>query len=258
LSGGLSVTLLYALNKMSNNPMSKNPTFKYSLNLPSLYVDKNLLENLEDYFYNKLPIILNQSNEIIREKYNIIIEDSNGEEKIGSIKEYILNTFPNDTKEITLSIYYWEKDESVSISIYFNKDKIGAKIKIEISNKSPKETTQGIVSSLNQIVNQNKNNNNLYHPSIFIDALISVIGLGSFWLSISLLVFGVQYSLFFLSLSIISFSYSYPLKKMKPYISFDSNNQRKYDRVTNWFFYGLLAFLIFSNVLVYLKNKLFG
>jgi len=234
--------------------MKINPNYKYSEKIPSLYVNKDLLENLESYFLEKIPVILNVNAEIIRNKYKLIIKDSNGEEEISSIKDFNLNIFPNDTKEISLNLYFWNDNQTNSITIYLDKDRIGAKIKIEISNSNPKETTNGIISGLNQILFQNKNNNFLFHPNIWVDAIISGIGFLAFWVSLNIFQSNVKLSISFLSVSIISLSYLSILKKLKPYISFDSNKQRKYDRNTSWLFYSFLAFIIFGNLLVYLKN----
>jgi hypothetical protein len=219
--------------------------FSIRKKLPSANISKELIQQLEKYLLKDIPTILQIDSAIIKEKYIIEITDELGTETLKSIYDYSLNKFHDGTKEITLGFQIFNPEE-LRIFIYLSVDDFASKLVLSFKSPKPREKANGIYNGILDHLKTHTNYNYLFHnPSI--NGIVSGVGI--------ILVAPISYflrkqditlALYFSILAIFLFLIGSKVDKIKPYSEFDTNKQRNYNRVFNWFLGGLLSFIVFG------------
>jgi hypothetical protein len=145
------------------------------------------------------------------------------------------------------------------VLINFAKNKEYSEIRITHKADHPKTLVLGIYEAIKRIIKPQANKNRIFHPSepisIFYGFITGLtVGVVIFIFKINLFNFGVIGIIIFLLLVYHSILGRF----LYPYISFESRRYYKIKKVSNWFFWGFLSFLIFGTILTLLREKIFG
>lgn len=134
---------------------------KYQLEekLPSCHVKKEMLIKLEDYFQNKAPEILKNSEDRVCSCARI--KEEMGTLELNSISKYQHEKFSPSTKMIRLQNQSFGS-ESHTIDVYFYKGG-SATCDISITGENPKEKAIAIFNGVKEIVDQYKTYHGLLH-----------------------------------------------------------------------------------------------
>ena len=228
--------------------------------MPSCDVSKELISQLEDYIIEQASQNSMVDRKKVADNYSVTLDDNFGVEEISSIKNYIPSAFPDSTSQISMSlwIYQRETEKPLKITIRFNRDKIYCKMSIGYTSDNAREIVLGLYEGIKRLIDPHRNSNRLFHPHpILKGALFGVI-----WIPLMLIVQFLNNNdtpSALLSLGGFCLLLLYFVGgKLKPYISFDSRSSQRNRRLTNWFFYGLLGFLMFGTVAVAFRKMLMG
>jgi len=244
---------------------------EYSLKkpLPSCTVDKTLLQELEDYLHKKVseaipPTEDEKASGLSMRNYHLTIEDSFGEETIKSAIDIDRSYFPDDTKAIRLEYRARNKDNRIDIKITFSASSVlpeFSELKITFQGASSREFVTGLAHQIIHRLEPYKTNSRYFSITLgkFLFAAflfaISLVGI-SYGLehSTSLAKFFLTSSVSFLILVIAWVI----LLFLKPYSKFNTRRNEQFDKWINWVFAGVLAFILFTVVGVYFRQKLLG
>lgn len=237
-----------------------NQTYRYKKTLKTVDVNKELLVDIERYCFKKLPELINVSEDEIRKVYKTTIEEINGEQQFDLIDNYEFKQFPDDTKKIStgFSFFDFKKDIEFTIHIYFGLEAMHSSVDIKIKSDNAREKAMGISQQLDRIINERKNMNFIFNPSLWLGFTITVFGI--FLLSFSPLLFKYNMKAGFASLFIVFMicAYFWLFKNWKPFCSFDTNRQNRNDKIANYFLLGILSFIIFSTGLYFIRKLIIG
>jgi len=231
--------------------------FRLKKQLPSIKVDKELIERIENYLINDIPAIINiDKNEII-ENYSIEIIDSLGTEEFSRISEYPIKNFQNGTQRIKFGFSYYKKSVT-RIFISFSVNKYFSDIDISLDCVHPREKAQGIYNGLLDRINPNKTYNYIFHYFFF-----GVIGGVIIGLLLSLLIYTLinkQYiwSIYLFISSLLLIFIGPKIEEIKPYSEFLTQKQQQYNKIFSFFIWGIISYLIFGLGLGLLQNHIFN
>lgn len=225
----------------------------------SCEVTKELLTNIEEYLIKKISSIFGVTEDGVRKNYTIAISDEYGIESINSISEYNLPKFDDSVTEIILHISIQEKSKLFRINIKFSKLRTLSKITISYNDNNSKEVVIGLYEGIKKIINTKKTINKIFNPSEKANFILLGILIGSISLFYTYIAKNnVLLSLIYLGISMPIIIYMTILKKIFPYILFETNQSNKKKKVIEWFVFGLFTFIIFGTLLVALRRKYFG
>lgn len=218
--------------------------FNIRKDLPSIKVDKELVNQLEKYIISDIPEIIGIDKQTILDKYSIEIVDSLGSGKFNSISEFPLSLFQDGTKEINFGFSVYNQS-FCSVKISFSVEQYSSKIDISLKTTNPREKAQGIYNGILEHINQHKTYNFIFHK-IFI-GIIGGIGIGLITPIITLAVAKNYLWATLLTLaSIIIIFFVYKGPKLKPYSEFSTKRQIRYNRIFSYFIWGFISYLIFG------------
>jgi hypothetical protein len=112
----------------------------------------------------------------ISNKYYTRIKETNGELSLGLIERYDNTMFPDSTTKITVGVRTnnYKSKLDIDISVTFDKEALFSDIQIDLFDLNPKEKAVGILTKLENIINEAKNLNYLFHPPLLINVLLGV------------------------------------------------------------------------------------
>ena len=214
--------------------------------LPSIKIDKQLIEQLEDYIINDVSGIIGIEKEIIRKEYVLQITDSFGTEEYESISEFPMSIFQNETKQIILKYSIYSNSELATLNISFSNKDYFTSIKIRIKTENPREKAQGIFNGILDRINPYKTYNSFFHNQI----------LGGIIWGLSLLAIYIVVSLFFnkeylwgIYLTVVIILINYLIsngKSFKPYSEFITTKQLRINKIFSFFIWGTISYLVFG------------
>jgi hypothetical protein len=219
------------------------------------HVNKNLLNELEDYIKNEIPKLIGVSKKNINEKYSIYINDKIGEEEIESISNYSLSVFPDSTKRIEINVrLFLEKYFIFSISFDSEYSRKYESIKISYESNNAREIALGVYEGINRIIESHRNNNEFFHPSLGIESFI-------YYLKYILLGFSIPMFLINRILFLIPFLiflgiiiYEFTGKVFKRYITFETNYNTKLQKLFKFYWSSLLSLVLLILGIVIAQN----
>lgn len=236
--------------------------FELESPLPSCTVTKDMIIQLENYLTEEIPNILNIPRETILNSYEISINDKIGMEKFKSINEFPFSKFDNNTSEIELSM----SNLNFYLRIRFAKDRMFSKYKIDLNHDNARESTISISKGIDRIINAQKNNNYLFHPSSVLNLILLLLSGNGFMLFLINLFIPDEKSQLsellsspiFLIILVIFIYYSSISKLLHPFITFDSNKHTSLVKCRDWFYKGTVGFVIFGTILVLFRKQIIG
>ncbi len=196
--------------------------------LPSIFVDKQLIEQIEEYILNDIPEIIGVDKEIIEGKYSLEIVDYLGTEKFSKISDYPLSIFQNGTSKITLGFSLYENIYSV-VNISLGVNKYYSELDIKLKAQNPREKSQGIYNGILDRLSPNKTYNSFFHrltngPILAIGVVLLVL---SFTLFMDKEILWGFYSLIG-GISLITFDSR--MERIKPYSEFRTQKQLRFNQ----------------------------
>jgi hypothetical protein len=196
----------------------------------------------------------------IRSNFRTTIKELNGEQNFDVIDNYEFKKFPDETIDISIGFNYYnsKRDLRIEIWIYFSKEDVCSIIDIKITAENSREKSKGISDNLERIISQNKNLNFIFHPSVPLAVIMSVIGIFTPSLTIFLFKYNKKISVGILILGILIGAYFWLFNRWKPYCTFDTNIQSRNNKIANYFLLGMMTFIIFSTGLFFLRKWLIG
>jgi len=142
--------------------------------------------------------------------------------------------------------------------VKLTKEKYLAGISIMNTAENPRDVSVGIYEGIKRIIEENKNQNWIFHLPIY--ALFFLLWLTAFLIGLTtpdskpakpFLDFVMGVSFFFMLFTLI-------VRKLKPYISFETKAYQKQKKWMDWFVFGSLGFIVFGSLAYALRKKLFG
>jgi len=213
--------------------------------IPSIKVDKELIIELENYFVNNIAEIVGIDKETIKKNYSIDITDSLGTETYSSISEFHLRLFQNSTERIKLGYrIYGKKVLRVELSLAVKE--YSSMVRINLKTNSSREMAQGILNGIIERLDSYKTQNYIFHKPV----LKGIIWGLSYIIIIPIVLFFMnkQYlnSLYLLILFILSNVIVHYGEKLKPYCEFETQNQKRINKIFSFLFWGFISYLIFG------------
>ena len=219
---------------------------KYTLmdNLSSYKVNKQLIEDLEAYFFKKLPKMVNILAKEIKDYYTVSISENLGTETLKSIKNYDLPMFSSSTDLIELEIYIEPRD--FRIAIKFAKEKNHSEYLIKFSGKSAKGIVTGIKKEIIDILEPYKTINNIFH--VIKSSNIITIVVFYYFIGYILSVGPENFDalIFPLPFIFILFLFFGVGPYLNPFTVFDSRKTQRYENWSNFLYYGIISFVVFQ------------
>lgn len=227
---------------------------KYSLEkkVPSCYVDKKLIEQLERYIKGRLTDsvqgILRLDPEF-RSDLDLKIKDKTGEESLSSIDEYHREKFSDDIKE--LSLHYSIEYTDLSLRMRFSKTHMFSDLSIDLKCNGAREIALGISNELINIIKENKTIHFIFYQKYaWIVYFFWMLTTNLFsWLEFT---YSDQLWLFFLLLGVAFFLG----RLISPYSTFDTTRRESQDKIVSWFLNGMAAVFLFGVAAIYLRKLL--
>ena len=220
--------------------------FYINKKLPSIKIDKQLIERLENYIINDVSEIIGIEKEIIKKEYVLQITDSFGIEEYESISEFPMSIFQDGTEQITLEYSIYGNPVLAILNVSFSKKDYFTTIKIRLKTNNPREKAQGIFNGILDRINPYKTYNSFFHNQI----------LGGIIWGLSLLTIYFVFGLFmdkeylwgvYLTVVIILTNYLINNgKSFKPYSEFITSKQLRINKIFSFFIWGTISYLVFG------------
>jgi len=212
------------------------------------HVNKNLLNELEDYIKNEIPKLISVPKNNFNEGYTISIRDKSGQEEIKSISNYSLSFFPDSTNKIEISVrFFQEKEFTLSISFDSEYSKKYESIRISYEANNAREIVEGIHGGINRIIESHRNQNELFHPTGNIEMFFSFFKLFFIMFAFFMLDKNVILALIFLLIFLIMITYSFVGNRFRHYITYE----------TNYYFKLQKSYALFQNTLIAIAIGIF-
>lgn len=232
---------------------------KYRLEkqLPSTFVDKNTLRELEDYLTKRIPkkIGLAVGNEAIQDEFefNITIHDKYGKEELNSIADIHRDKFANDVQRIdlTLSTNY----RLIEIGISFSKGRPRSSLDIFLNAENGKEVALGICHEIEQLLNERKTIHFIFHgiydliATIFLPASLLIL------FTFRDVITTQNYPVIVTFVGLLVLSYLL-IKLISPYSTFDTKRQEQIKSFSRWILHGLAGVFLFGVIANLVKDHL--
>jgi hypothetical protein len=153
-------------NNNSNSQIASRYT--YEKKLPSVFVDKNVLVDLEHYILQRGSQLDPRKKQI--PDYTVTVIDSAGTLSLQNIESYPREVFDNEIETITLS--YGKSYENVKIYLRFGKSKERAEIEISYNGENAQEVVESLKVGIYQRLKDSKTWNFIYHPHFAVTAIL--------------------------------------------------------------------------------------
>jgi len=222
--------------------------------IPSVVVDKDLLENIESYLRKFLSDHFSVPQELVDAKYTTVIHDTGSKLKFGLIENHEGKLFPDRLNRIEIILRLREHSERIDllVRLTFSRIRGDSEIFVEIRDARPKDRVNALITGIKEVLNEKGNANYLFHPNSFWNAILLGI-LFLWWIGIMIFADLKNYTALKM---LIGFSIIIPLtfllSRLKPYCAFDTPLQKKNDFLARF----ILAFLILGIVLNITANFL--
>ncbi len=249
--------------------------YSASYRLKSCDVNKSLVKNIEKfvqlktkesfehYLKNREESKLSFSEgkltfeKWFKESFSISIKDKIGTEVINSIDEYQREKFPDNIESLGISFHSY-LSIPINLEIEFSAEYYyKSKLNISTSLVNSKEFTKTFFDGIREVVEERRNFNFILHNRGIQSILIAI---SAFSLNVVIFLYpklneGQFYS--FVGLLVLA-PFLLLSTLFKTYAFFDTKRNESIKRFYVWFFYALLAFVIFNVIFVLLRNKLLG
>ena len=211
----------------------------FSLTKPitSCEVTKDLLLEIEQYLFQRIPGLTGIREEELRQEYKISITDDVGTEEMTSISSLIGTMFQDGTKSVAITLsHYRGKELRIRIQFLGNRDSI---VRVEYDGDNARQVVVTIYQDISKLIGESSNANWVFHPP---SGLAFILGFFLFTpLVASAYLFAFKIwgpAVACLLVEIALFSYIVAGRTLKPYIAFLSKRYESYKKY-NGFLYAL-------------------
>ncbi|MDQ1591708.1 MAG: hypothetical protein QOG71_2335 [Pyrinomonadaceae bacterium] len=228
--------------------------------LPSCFIERKLLLELEQYIGRKLSEFIPPKNDILIKKYDFTVFDSSGVEVLKSVEDFHRTYFPDDTQLLKIRGSAWKNSESnLDIRIEFGLTNNATNLQISYEGNSAREVATGISAEVISILNSYKTNNYLFQwfGAVLSGFLTAII--------IHLLAFALRIHFAYYPIIVGGFAAvcggllgMFFVTKYKPYSTFETRLNEKRKKQLSWIVLGFIGFILFTVVGVYIRIKLLG
>lgn len=219
--------------------------------LPSVRVDRALIEQLENYILNDVPSIIRVDNQLVLKNYSIEIVDSLGTGKFNRISEFPLSTFQNGTEKIKFGCRFYS-EPYFDLTISFSKSKYFSAIDISLKGDNPSELAKAIYNEILTQINQHKTYNSIYHKGFVPLTGGASIGLMIGGVFFMYLHFNRWYIYLYMILLVVCFIAAKG-ESYKPYCEFSTPKQLKINKTFNYIIGVIIIPIIIGIVLELFK-----
>lgn len=233
------------IDKDNNSNSQIAPRYNYDKNLPSIFVDRRLLVELERYLLQRGTQFDARKKQI--PDYSVTIIDSSGTLSLQSIESYPREIFDNAIEAITLS--YGRTLDGIKIYLRFGKSKDNSKIEISYKGSNARETVESIRTGVFQILKDFKTWNMIYHYDLTRNLLMGLILVGiigpsfSFFQEIFISGTITAWTNPIIATALIVLLYMVaPL--VKPYITFNTRRNATIRKWSGWLVESLMGILL--------------
>lgn len=235
--------------------------YKLEKKIPTIDVNVDLLQSIEDYLITTIPNLFDLTSEEIRSVYTTDIKVVNGKFSFGLIKEFNSTMFPDTVQSIVVGFRtnpYTSKPFNIDFQIRFSIEELSSYIEISILDTNPEEKAHGILNNIESIINKKKNLNYLFHPSILVKSILAALAYGI--PVMSTVIFKDREKPIFASilLGLMIGAYLSLFKHWKPYVAFDTNKQKLNNSIANYILLGILTFVIFGSGAMLIRKYFIG
>jgi hypothetical protein len=229
----------------------------------SCHVSLQLLQQLEDYLLREaLRHIKGRASprDEVPRRLTVSLVDNLGTEELDSIRDYHPSLLPDSTSTITLRIL--DYPVSFHVSITFHREPRSSAIYIKTTGDGAREVALSLFEGIRRLIDPHTTLNYVFHPSPWLELVYFMLGWSPLYL-VFLFWFpllrdyppGVYPLLGLFAVLQISFRAA---PRLKPFTSFESKVDNLKRKWSDWFVFGLAAFLLFGTVLILLRRKLLG
>lgn len=223
----------------NSQKLQVTPRYSFEKSLPSTFVEKRLLVDLEHYILQRTSQFDIRKGKI--PNYSVTILDSSGTLSLRSIEAYPRDIFDNEIEYVTLS--YGDSYENIMIYIRFGKTKDKSKIEISFKGENARENVESIKVGIFQSIKDSKTWNFIYHPNFIITGVLVNVLFFS--------VVAVLYAIFKQGIwsqqatAIALFSSVYLFaSNFKPYTTFDTRRNIVIRKWSGWLVESILGILL--------------
>ena len=240
--------------------MKSNTKYSVREPLPTMNIDVTLLKSIENYLFNSIPKLIGISGTKKHEYYKISIVDAHNELTLATIDSYEHELLPPKTNEVRVvfNIHNVEKDTSVNIEIRFTKDQFSSKVRLELTSLNSKELATGILAKVREILDQKRNHNWLFQPSLKLYPVMLILIVGIGYLSRYTYKNNAKWSTIDMLVNILMITYLFLFSRLKPYMAFDTRVQRNNDKWAGVLLWGIPSFIIFGFAVPKILDFLIG
>jgi len=172
--------------------MSEATAYSTEVPIPSCFITKQLIQDLETCMIKELCGIEGQEEAEIRKHFTLTMKDKSGSEELGSITALSDARFPNDIKAISLRYVSRIGPRQCAMKTAFSDGRIGTEFQMELKGIDSRKTVHNTKLHLFDILAKNKTWRWLFNPTIklmaTIGAILSIIGFGLLLPAISLMI----------------------------------------------------------------------
>src|ERR1051325_336428 len=231
--------------------------YSLSHNLPSCRVDKDLLIDLEKYLLSKIDIATKDSGAI--GEYHLKLKESGGTETIPTIQNYEAQYFPDDMKGISMEAGVpLASPPALNIKLQFHVTSPQSQLEITTYIDPPRETALSIAGEIERRLKPYQTKNYLFdrYSKYF---LISTMSFSFALVGIGQTAFIAPTKTLYISVPMAGVTLCWAiLMFLKPYTTFRTRLNERRDYYINWLVGGTIAFILFTVIGVYFRQKIFG
>jgi hypothetical protein len=215
------------------------PRYSFEKTLPSTYVEKRLLVDLEHYILQRAKNL--EAGKIKIPDYNVTILDSTGTMTLKSIESYPRDVFDNEIEYITLSC--GDSYKSIMVYVRFGKTKEKSKIEISYKGENAREIVESIKVGILHSIKDSQTWNFIYHPNFIVVAiLINVLLFSAGALLYAVVKQGI-YSQRAIAITLLLLAYLVG-SNFKPYTTFDTRRNETIRKWSGWLVETVLGILL--------------
>lgn len=230
--------------------------FSYDQSLPSLRVTKDLLESLESYLAQRIATSCSLTVDEARKLLSITIEDNLGTEHFSSVNQFHTTRFSDSTKRVVVEIGAHSEGVRLQLRLQFSRGRMLSSMSISATAPNSRELVAGLKDGILRVLEPCRTWHWICNPSAEMWGALIAIFLVLVFLQWKLdashpVSSAVSIGIFILWLLGV-------LPYLRPYMVFDSRVSERSDKIWNWFFTGLMTFLVFGTLFVLIREGVLG
>ena len=203
--------------------------------LPSLDVDKALIQRIEQFILLEVPGLGAIPPEKMKNAYTVKMKEASGEEEFASIKEYSADLFPDSISQVVFGTGFrtvGTDKVKVRISVCMDKERSFSELTISCDAENAREISHALLEGITKEFRPNINMHSWFHPKPLWDAALFALAIPGVMV-LALLVSTQYYDLAYAAgipylLCFIWFTVG---RKANPYTAFNTRAQARWSAI---------------------------